>query len=284
MKRQEIFLCAINNVLSGRCGEDCKFCTQSIRYKTDIHPYDYKALDTILSEARKALAYGASGYCLVTAGRKLDSAKTEYIARTAHALRKEYPSLHLIACNGTADTQNLLYLKRHGIDSYNHNLETSERYYPEICTTHSWQERYATCEAVKISGLALCCGGILGMGESPQDREDFLTSLRSLCPDSIPLNFYVPHPALPLGERTVDRNVALAMIRKIRNVFGEELLLMAAGGRENLFSGAEEAMFSAGINAIVIGDYLTVRGEDPGSDRKKLEEMGYTVASCRHGK
>ena len=143
MKKREIFLCAINNVQSGGCGEDCKFCTQSIRHGADIERYGYKKTETVILEAKKAYSYGAAGYCLVTAGKNLDSKKTEYIARLAHALKKEIPSINLIACNGTAETEQLRYLKKHGFDSYNHNLETSESYYPEICTTHSWDERYS---------------------------------------------------------------------------------------------------------------------------------------------
>jgi len=178
-----------------------------------------------------------------------------------------------------ATPEQLRHLKTHGISSYNHNLETSERYYPSICTTHSWQERYATCEAVKSAGLSLCTGGIFGMGEEPEDRESLLQSIRSLSPDSVPLNFYLPNPALPIPERTIDRAEGLEVIRRARNLMPDLSILMVAGGREALFGGAEQEMFEAGANAIVLGNYLTVSGEAPDRDRQLLESLGYTVAT-----
>lgn len=283
MKKKEIFLCAINNVLSGTCNEDCKFCTQSVRYKAAIERYTFKEEAQVLTEAREAAANGALGYCLVTAGKGLDDQSTEYIARLAERLSRELPQLRLIACNGTATVEQLRHLKAHGIASYNHNLETSERYYPEICTTHGWPERYATCEAVKSAGLSLCTGGIFGMGERPEDREGLLQSIASLQPDSVPLNFYIPNPALPIPRRTIDRVGALAVIRRARELMPDLPLLMVAGGREPLFNGYEEEMFEAGTNAIVIGNYLTTPGEAPDRDRRRLKELGYRVATECHG-
>jgi len=278
---KQIFLCAINNILSGTCKEDCKFCTQSVRYHADIERYSYKKISQIVEEARQAKANGALGYCLVTAGKGLDDKKVDFVARAAQAIKTEIEGLNLIGCNGTATKEQLSYLKEHGIDSYNHNLETSERYYPEICLTHTWQERYETCENVKASGLTLCSGGIFGMGETEQDREELLRAIASLKPESTPLNFYHPNPALPIKTRNIALDEALNIIQKAHALLGEKHLLMVAGGRELLFSGEEEKMFEAGANAIVIGNYLTTSGIAPGKDRKMLENLGYEVAkSC----
>ena len=278
---KQIFLCAINNILSGTCKEDCKFCTQSIRYHADIERYNYKDIDQIVSEAKQAKENGALGYCLVTAGKGLDDKKVDFVARTAQAIKAEIEGLNLIACNGTANKEQLSYLKAHGIDSYNHNLETSERYYPEICQTHTWSERYTTCENVKAVGLALCSGGIFGMGETFQDREDLLHAVASLQPESTPLNFYHPNPALPIKTRNIELDEALVIINKAHTLLGEDKLLMVAGGRELLFSGQESKMFEAGANAIVIGDYLTTAGLEPKKDQIMLEKLGYKVAtSC----
>ena len=276
-----IFLCAINNILSGTCKEDCKFCTQSVRYHADIERYTYKAIAQIVEEAKQARSHGALGYCLVTAGKGLDDKKVDFVARAAQAIKAEVEGLNLIACNGTADKAQLAYLKAHGIDSYNHNLETSERYYPEICQTHGWQERYATCESVKSAGLALCSGGIFGMGETAQDREALLEAIVSLQPESTPLNFYHPNPALPIKTRNIEQDEAVEIIKRARELLGEERLLMVAGGRELLFSDDEQKMFEAGANAIVIGNYLTTAGEAPDRDRQMLKQLGYEVAvSC----
>ena len=129
---REIFLCAINNILSGTCKEDCKFCTQSVRYHADIERYNYKSIDKIIDEAKQAKSNGALGYCLVTAGKGLDDKKVDFVARIAQAIKKEVKDLNLIACNGTATLEQLKFLKEHGIDSYNHNLETSKAYYETI--------------------------------------------------------------------------------------------------------------------------------------------------------
>ncbi len=281
--KKEIFLCAINNILSGTCKEDCKFCTQSVRYHADIQRYNYKSIETIVTEAKRAKSHGALGYCLVTAGKGLDDKKVDFVARVAQAIKKEVADLNLIACNGTANLEQLKFLKAHGIDSYNHNLETSQAYYSTICTTHTWEERYQTCLDVKSAGLQLCSGGIWGMGESIEDRESLLDALVSLEPESTPLNFYIPNPALPLKERNITQLEALEVIRTARKYLGEDRLLMVAGGREQLFGGQEQAMFEAGVNSIVIGDYLTTSGDTPHQDRAMLEQLGYEVAIHCHG-
>ncbi len=278
---KQIFLCAINNILSGTCQEDCKFCTQSVRYHADIERYNYKKIDQIVSEAKLAKENGALGYCLVTAGKGLDDRKVDFVARAAQAIKSEIDGLNLIACNGTATKEQLAYLKKHGIDSYNHNLETSERYYADICQTHAWSERYTTCENVKSVGLALCSGGIFGMGETQEDRDDLLNAITSLQPESTPLNFYHPNPALPIKTRNIELAEAINIINKARTLLGEDTLLMVAGGRELLFNGQENKMFEAGANAIVTGDYLTTTGLEPKKDQMMLERLGYEVAtSC----
>ena len=281
MKQKQIFLCAINNILSGTCNEDCKFCTQSVRYHADIERYTYKDIAKIVEEAKIAKSHGALGYCLVTAGKGLDDKKVDFVARAAQAIKKEVDGLNLIACNGTASIEQLRYLKEHGLDSYNHNLETSERYYPDICQTHGWDERYSTCENVKSVGLALCSGGIFGMGETEEDRNDLLQSIASLSPESTPLNFYHPNPALPIKARNIEIEEAVEVIRKARKLLGDEKLLMVAGGRELLFNGSEHLMFEAGANAMVIGNYLTTSGSEPLKDKNMLQALGYEIAtSC----
>ncbi len=277
-KKQPIFLCAINNILSGTCKEDCKFCTQSVRYHADIERYTYKAIDQIVEEARAAKDNGALGYCLVTAGKGLDDKKTTFVADAARAIKSEIEGLNLIACNGTANKEQLRYLKEHGIDSYNHNLETSENYYPEICQTHSWQERWQTCSDAKSVGLTLCTGGIFGMGETAEDRNELLDAIASLEPESTPLNFYHPNPALPIKSRNLTQPEAIDIIKKARELLGEERLLMVAGGRELIFSNEEAKMFEAGANAIVIGNYLTTSGQAPHKDLDILKNLGYEIA------
>ncbi len=278
---KEIFLCAINNIMSGNCNEDCKFCTQSVKYKAKIDRYKLKPIEQIINEAKIAKSNGAIGYCLVTAGKGLDDELTEYVAKAAYEVKKNLDNLNLIACNGTASKEQLKHLKDNGIDSYNHNLESSKEYYPKICTTHSWDERYQTAINVKEIGLKLCSGGIFGMGESKEDRESLIDSIISLNPESIPINFFIPNPSLPIKSRNIEYNEALDIIKKIRAKSNARV--MVAGGREEIFNSDEKLreMFNTGVSSIVIGNYLTVKGENPQTDREKLKNLGYKIAkSC----
>jgi biotin synthase len=278
---KNIFLCAINNILSGNCNEDCKFCTQSVRYKADINRYNYKDINQIVKEAKIAKENGALGYCLVTAGKGLDDKKVEFVAKVAKQIKFSIKGLNLIACNGTANKEQLLYLKKNGIDSYNHNLETSKDFYKTICTTHSWEERYQTCENIKSVGLDLCTGGIFGMGESQKDRDELIKAFSSLKPQSTPLNFYHPNSSLPIKASNITTSEAIEIIKKSRFSLAKDTLLMVAGGRELLFEGDEKAMFEAGANAIVIGNYLTTKGQSPIQDKDIIKNIGYTIAtSC----
>ena len=276
---KSIYLCAINNIESGSCNEDCKFCTQSIRHRANIDRYSKKSIEQVVKEAKEAISAGAIGYCLVSAGKGLSDSMTEYVAKMAYTLKKHFPSLHIIACNGTATIEQLRHLKSSGVSSYNHNLETSREFYGKICTTHSWEERYATCQAVKSANLSLCSGGIFGMGESQSDRDSLIDSILSLSPEAVPINFFIPNPSLPIKKSDIDVKEALGIIKKIRGALSSDrAIVMVAGGREMLFSGIENEMFEAGANSIVIGNYLTTAGNEPQKDLTMLKNLGYSIA------
>jgi len=277
----KVYLCAISNISSGVCAEDCSFCTQSTKYKADIPRYKYKAIETIVEEAKKAKAAKAIGFCLVTAGKGIDDKILDFVCRAAQAVKKEVPNISLIGCNGTASLEQLRELKRNGIDNYNHNLETARSYYPAICTTHSWDERYQTCLAAKEAGLNLCTGGIFGLGESQAQRQEFIEQIASLDPMSVPINFFHPNPALPLPQKVMDKEEALALIRRVRAAL-PKAMVMVAGGRELVFGQQWPSILEAGANAIVIGDYLTTKGERPDKDLKTLQTLGYEIASSCH--
>jgi biotin synthase len=276
---KEIFLCAISNINSGTCNEDCKFCSQSVKYKADIERYVQKPIETIIEEAKAARASGALGFCLVTARKGLDDKVLKFVCEVARAVSAAVPELRLIACNGTASVEQLLTLKEAGIKAYNHNLETSEAFYPEVCTTHSWRERYETCENVNKAGLKLITGGIFGMGETQEDRISMLESLKSLNPTSVPLNFYHHNPALPLKPNPLTTDEALELITLAREIISDADRIMVAGGREMMFGERQNEIFEAGANAIVIGDYLTTQGRDRKSDLEMIRSLGYEVAT-----
>lgn len=275
----KIFLCSICNINSGTCNEDCKFCTQSVRYKADIQRYKQKSIDNIVKEAKIAQESGALGFCLVTSDKGLDEKTLEFVCGIAKVLTKETPKLRLIACNGTATLEQLLVLKKAGIKAYNHNLETSREFYPNICTTHSWDERYETCKNVKEAGLALLCGGIFGLGESQEDRISMLESIKALNPISVPINFYHHNEALELNPNPLSIDEAFRLIRLARDMVSDAQRIMVAGGRELMFGQRQGEIFSWGANSIVIGNYLTTSGRDISQDLEMLQELNLEVAA-----
>jgi biotin synthase len=282
MTQEPIFLCAICNVSSGSCKEDCSFCTQSARHKADIQRYKYKDIKSIVLEAQSAKANGAVGFCLVTSGKGLDDKKLDFICEAASAVKKSLGEFNIIACNGTASIEQLKELQKAGVMSYNHNLESSREFYKNICTTHSWDERYETAQNVKEVGLNLVCGGIFGLGESEKDRVSFVNSLKELQPKTVPLNFFHPNEALPLKEKPLHVEKAFELLRWVRSEL-PNVRLMVAGGREITFGVRQSEIFEAGANAIVIGNYLTTLGNIPNADKLMIENLGRSIAKTCHG-
>lgn len=276
-----IFLCSISNVLSGNCSEDCTYCTQSVHYKTGVKTYPFKPIDKILQEAKFLRTFGTLGFCLVTSGRSLTDDKVEYISKVAKTLKDADLGLHIIACCGSSSLDSLKYLAENGVDSYNHNLETSQSFFPNICSTHTWEERFATCENTIKAGLGLCCGGIYGIGESFAQRIEFLNALKSLTPHTVSVNFFMPHDALPINEEVMSRQEALECI-----VMTQEYLpnsrIMISGGREKVFGDDQKDLFKYGVNAIVLGNYLTTSGYSPQKDIDMISSYGLEIAESCH--
>ncbi len=280
-QNKKIYLCAICNVESGTCNEDCKFCTQSVKYKADIQRYKTKQIKDIVEEAKTARKNKAIGFCLVTAGKGLTQSRVEFICEAAQAINKEKLGLTLIACNGTGTLEQLKELKKAGIDNYNHNLESSKEYYKNICTTHSWDERYQTCLNVNKAGLNLVCGGIFGLGETQEDRISMLKSIASLNPKTVPLNFFHPNDALPFVKNSISKEVAFELIKLSKKMIPDAHKIMVAGGREMMFKENQYKIFKYGANSIVIGNYLTTQGKETSKDIQEIENLGYEIAkSC----
>ena len=278
MSENKIYLCAISNIESGTCNEDCKFCTQSVKYKADIQRYRRKEIEDIVKEAIIARKNRAIGFCLVTAGTGLDDKRLDYVCRAASAIKKELgDELSLIACNGIATLEQLKELKKHGIENYNHNLETAQEFYNEICTTHPWEDRYQTCLNAKEAGLQLCTGGIFGLGETQENRISMLKSIASLEPMSVPINFFHPNEALPIVKNSISREEAFDLIKLSREYLPNQMI-MIAGGRELMFKEQEYDVFKYGANALVVGDYLTTAGKTAQEDIDAIEALGYEIA------
>ena len=279
---EKIFLCSICNINSGTCLEDCKFCSQSVRYKADIERYKQKDMELIKKEAINARDNGALGFCLVTADKGLTEKTLEFVCSVAKEVQSVAPELRLIACNGTASVEQLLRLKEAGIKAYNHNLETSEEFYPKICSTHPWSERYETCQNVNKAGLVLISGGIFGLGESQADRESMLASLASLNPTSVPINFYHHNEALELQPNPLSIDEAFSLIELTRKTLPDAQRIMIAGGRELMFGERQNEIFAHGANSIVIGNYLTTSGRAMHKDLEMLKSLNLEVATKVH--
>lgn len=277
LENNEIFLCAICNIESGTCNEDCKFCTQSVKYKADIQRYKRKEIAHIVEEAKRAKANHANGFCLVTAGKGLDEKRLAFVCEAARAVKKENLGLILIACNGTASVEQLEALKEAGVDAYNHNLETAQDFYSQIVTTHTWEERYETCQNVNKVGLRLVCGGIFGLGETQEQRISMLQSIASLNPRNVPINFFHPNAALPIVKNSISKEEAFELIRLTRQMIPYAQKIMVAGGREVMFGEDQYKVFEYGANAVVIGDYLTTAGKTPLDDINALMENGLKI-------
>ena len=275
---KEIFLCSICNINSGTCNEDCKFCSQSVRYKADIDRFKQKPIEEIQKEAISARDAGALGFCLVTADKGLNDKTLKFVCDVAKAVIEVAPELRLIACNGTATLKQLLVLKESGIKAYNHNLETSESFYPQICTTHPWSERYETCQNVNKAGMVLLTGGIFGLGESSEDRISMLESINSLNPSSVPINFYHHNEALELQPNPLNVNEALELVKLTREMIPNAQRIMVAGGRELMFGDRQPEIFTNGVNSIVIGNYLTTAGREMNKDLEMLKSLNLSVA------
>ena len=276
-----IMLCAICSVTQGNCAEDCAYCTQSAKAGADITKFKEKSVQQVVDEAKMAYKNHALGFCLVTSGARLNDKKTDYIASLTRAVSKEVPNLMLIACNGMATYEQLCELKNAGVFSYNHNLETSREYFPKICTTHSWDERYQTNLDAKRAGLMLCTGGIYGVGESEADRVSFRASLKELEPFSSPINFFIKSDALRLVKLPLSADEALKIVRETKSAL-PETRVMIAGGREKILGERQYEIFEKGADAIVIGDYLTAKGEKASKDIEELTKRGFSFTSICH--
>lgn len=274
-------LCSIVNIKSGNCSENCGFCAQSAHHPGKESPiYGLKPKEEILAQAKSAQAAGAKRFCLVSQGRGLKynspkSAEFEQILETVRQIIAE-TSIKPCCALGEVTPEQAQALKEAGVTRYNHNLEASENFFPEIVTTHSWSDRVQTIKNLKSAGIQACTGGILGMGESWEDRVDLALALRELEVESVPLNLLNPRSGTPLGEQSkLDPYEALKAIAIFRLILPEQILRYA-GGREAIMGTLQALGLKSGINAMLIGHYLTTMGQPPEQDHAMLESLGLT--------
>ncbi|MBR4382210.1 MAG: biotin synthase BioB [Selenomonadaceae bacterium] len=268
-------LCTIINGKSGRCGEDCKYCAQSARHCTGIDEYDFLPVEKILAVAKANEAAGVNRFSIVTSGRALDGKNFERAIETYKILRAELKTLDLCASHGILSAEQLKRLRATGVTSYHHNLETSRRFFPHICTTHTYDERIATIKAAQHAGLNVCSGGIIGMGETWRDRIDLAFELAALNIQSIPVNVLnaikgtVLENLKPLPANDILRTIAI--FRYINPTANVRL----AAGRKFLPDKGASALLH-GASASITGNMLTTSNNNICEDMKLLAELGLT--------
>tara|TARA_B100000959_G_scaffold273445_1_gene323967 strand:+ start:1918 stop:2934 length:1017 start_codon:yes stop_codon:yes gene_type:complete len=278
-KGNKISLCSIVNAKSGRCPEDCVFCSQSNHYKTNIDEYPLIKSEEMVEKANEALNHGAQKFGIVTSGRNISTEQElNEICKTIKKL-KEDGKIHRCASLGMLGRDQLIKLKEAGLEEYHHNLETSRSYFPKVCTTHDYEEDVETVKTAKSIGLRTCCGGIFGLGESPEQRIELAFTLRELDVDSVPINFL--HPIKGTGTENLPPLKPLEIL-KIIAVY--RFLLPAkdikiAGGREHNLRDFQSMIFAAGANSTMVGNYLTTKGRAYQDDLQMIKDMGLEPVS-----
>ncbi len=273
---RKIDVCSIVNAKSGACTEDCVYCAQSTHYATDAPVYPLISPDRIETAAESARNNGASRFCIVTSGRGIESQEDlENIAQGIRCVREM--GLSPCATLGTLSREQLGYLKDAGLHRYHHNIETSRNYFPRICTTHTFEERLEVLRNAVSLGLSACSGGILGMGETMEDRINMAFSLRELDVDSVPVNFLMPIPGTPLEHTpAIPPLEALHTIALFRFILPDKEIRVC-GGRGNALGRLHPLIFAAGADGFMIGNYLTRSGLAPEDDKAMLKDLGLII-------
>lgn len=269
---QSFSLCSIINAKSGKCSEDCRFCVQSAHYQTDAPVYPFKNIDEIIQAAAQAKEIGAGHFSLVTSGKGPLVKDIPSIVKAIAAI-SEKVGIKVCASLGIMGREDFLLLKGAGLVRYHHNLESSREFFPEICRTHTYDERIETIQAAQEAGLEVCAGGIIGLGESESDRLSMAFSLKECKVDSVPLNILIPLPGTPLSE-TPPLSIAeiLRTIAQFR-IIHQDIPIRIAAGRETALNDFLGSAFMAGADGMMIGGYLTQRGRTPDLDHRLVEEM-----------
>ena len=265
------------NAKSGLCPEDCTYCSQSKISDAEIPKYNILSRDKLLDGARLAAEQGAKTYCIVISARAPSEREISAVETIVPEIKQKY-DLDICACLGLLDDDQAQRLRAAGVNRVNHNLNTSESHYSEICTTHTYQDRIETLQAVSRAGMEMCSGGIIGMGEAGEDVVDMAISLRDLGVHSVPLNFLNPIDGTPLAG-TDDLTPmyclkALAMYRFVN----PKTELRIAGGRE-IHLGNLQSLALYAANSVFVGDYLTTQGQAPEEDYRMVEELGFEVTT-----
>lgn len=274
----EFDLCSIVNGKSGRCSEDCKYCAQSACYQTEIPEYPLMPEEEIRREAAYNQNKGVVRFSVVTSGKRLSDSEVETLCRTYRKMSGER-RISLCASHGLLTQEQFQKLKDAGVERYHNNLEASEGFFSKVCTTHTQKDKREALIRARKAGLSICSGGIIGMGETMEDRIDLALELRELGVNSIPLNILNPIPGTPLAARTPLSNEEVCRTAAIFRFALPAASIRLAGGRGLLPDKGRQA-FQSGANAAITGDMLTTAGISIENDLNMIKELGFKVVKC----
>lgn len=266
-------LCAIVNAKSGACPEDCSYCAQSSKSKTETAIYPLIDKNAVIEKAKEARDAGVKRFCIVTSGRKIGKNELQEIC----SMIKDIRGIGLLPCStlGLLNKDELKFLKDSGLERYHHNLETSERFFPEICRTHTYSDKLNTIDAAVAVGLSVCSGGIFGIGETWEDRIDMAFKLKELPIDSVPINYLIPVKGTPMGEQDMlNPFEALKIVSLYRFILPQKEIRIC-GGRMQVLGEFNSMVFMAGADSLLTGNYLTTTGRTFSDDQKLLRDYGF---------
>lgn len=269
-------LCTIVNGKCGKCSEDCKYCAQSAHYHTNCEEsYGLLSTDELLEQARKNEEQGVLRYSIVTSGKRLSDAEIDQVCESIREIKRKC-NIEICVSFGLLGEEQFRKIKEAGASRVHCNLETSERYFKEICTTHTFSEKIETIKAAKAAGLSVCSGGIMGLGETMEDRIDMVITARNLGVKSIPVNLLNPIPGTPYENNKVLTNDELCRMTAIFRFLIPDGAIRLAGGR-GIIGDQGEKCFKSGANAAISGDMLTTAGITTKTDMELLHQLGYEV-------
>lgn len=270
----KVDLCSIINGRSGRCPEDCKYCAQSAHHNTDCEVYDFLPQEKIVELCKLNESEGVDRFSIVTAGRALTGEEFDKALEAYKTMREECPNIELCASMGFLSAEQLHKLHEVGVTSYHHNIETSRRHFPNICTTHTYDQKFETIRMVKAEGMYICSGGIIGMGENLADRIDMALDLAAEEVDSIPINVLMPIPGTPLENmKKLEEPEILRTIAMFKYINPKADIRLAAG--RALLTGDGESALKSGASASITGNMLTtVACATIRSDKEMISRIG----------
>lgn len=276
--KDTIEFCSIVNARNGKCSQNCKYCAQSSHYRTNIETYPLIETDKVIKAAEEAKSNHADRFAVVTSGKTPAEEDFDKVLSMIRALNS-VDGIKSCASIGILNEEQAKQLAAAGLKRFHHNINTCRSYYPEVCTTHRWEDRFNTCKLVKKYGMELCCGVILGMGESVEQRIEMAMELAEIQPDSIPINILMPIPDTPfenyhdkIDEENILRTLAVFKITNPNSV------LRFCGGRMRLSEENQKLALTTCVEGILIGNYLTTVGKNPSEDIKTIKALGKKLA------